>query len=105
MWCAKCQSDVAAEVSPDNQRVFCAMCGDILSTIDIAPNRVSTEKLDHRTKDARELLQRWSSGKVIDPFGPSIHVPVLTSNAPPGSRVHSAGIRRFERLDWDHGRG
>lgn len=83
MWCAKCQSDVAAEVSPDNQRVFCAMCGDILSTIDIAPNRVSTEKLDHRTKDARELLQRWSSGKVIDPFGPSIHVPVLTSNAPP----------------------
>lgn len=70
MWCGKCQSDVAAEVSPDNQRVFCTICGALLSTIDLPPTRPITERLGDRTKDARELLQRWSSGQVIDPFGP-----------------------------------
>lgn len=70
MWCGKCQSDVAAEVSPDNQRVFCTICGAVLSTIDLPPTRPATERLGDRTKDARELLQRWSSGQVIDPFGP-----------------------------------
>ncbi len=83
MWCGKCQSDVAAEVSPDNQRVFCTTCGALLSTIDVPPNRPSTEKLSDRTKDARELLQRWSSGKIIDPFGPAIRTPVLASSATP----------------------
>ena len=66
MWCGHCQSDVAAEVSPDNQRVFCAACGTLLSTIDAPSHRIATDKLGERTKDARELLQRWSSGKVID---------------------------------------
>lgn len=70
MWCGKCQSDVAAEVSADNQRVFCTICGALLSTIDLPPTRPITERLGDRTKDARELLQRWSSGQVIDPFGP-----------------------------------
>lgn len=79
MWCGKCQADVAAEVSPDNQRVFCAACGTLLSTIDAPPNRPQADKLSDRTKDARELLQRWSSGKVIDPFGPAIRTPVLAS--------------------------
>ncbi len=70
MWCGKCQSDVAAEVSPDNQRVFCTICGAVLSTIDLPPTRPATERLGDRTKDARDLLQRWSSGQVVDPFGP-----------------------------------
>ncbi|MBC7821537.1 MAG: hypothetical protein IAG10_32020 [Planctomycetaceae bacterium] len=70
MWCGKCQADVAAEVSPDNQRVFCTICGALLSTIDLPPTRPITEKLGDRTKDARELLKRWSSGQVLDPFGP-----------------------------------
>ena len=78
MWCGHCQSDVAAEVSPDNQRVFCAACGSLLSTIDAPSHRIATDnKLGERTKDARELLQRWSSGRVIDPFGP----PILSGSA------------------------
>ena len=79
MWCERCQSEVAAEVSPDNQRVFCAACGTVLSTIDAPPVRPVANKLGDRAKDARELLQRWSSGKVADPFGP----PILTSSAIP----------------------
>jgi len=70
MWCGKCQADVAAEVSSDNQRVFCTICGALLSTIDLPPVRPVTERLGDRTKDARELLQRWSSGQLVDPFGP-----------------------------------
>lgn len=77
MWCGKCQSEVAAEVSPDNHRVFCACCGVLLNTIDAPPVRPRTDKVSDRTKDARELLQRWSSGKVIDPFGPAIRAPAV----------------------------
>lgn len=80
MWCGKCQSEVAAEVSPDNQRVFCASCGALLSTIDVPPTRSGADKVGDRTKDARELLQRWSSGKVIDPFGPAIRAPAVASS-------------------------
>ncbi len=72
MWCGRCQSEVAAEVSPDNQRVFCAACGSLLSTIDAFRPASVADKLGDRTKDARELLQRWSSGMAIDPFGPSV---------------------------------
>ncbi len=70
MWCGKCQADVAAEVSSDNLRVFCTTCGALLSTIDLPPTRPVAEKLGDRTKDARELLKRWSSGQVLDPYGP-----------------------------------
>lgn len=73
MWCGKCQADVAAEVSPDNQRVFCTVCGALLTMIDAPPARPSNERpASDKTKDARDLLQRWSSGKVLDPFGPPI---------------------------------
>jgi hypothetical protein len=83
MWCGNCQSDVAAEVSPDNQRVFCTICGAVLSTIDLPPTRPVTERLGDRTKDARELLQRWSSGQVVDPFGPLPQPPrPLTESRP-----------------------
>ena len=83
MWCGQCQADVAAEVSSDNQRVFCTICGALLSTIDSPPARPSTERSD-KTKDARELLQRWSSGKVLDPFGPPMQRREFAeSNSPP----------------------
>ena len=84
MWCSRCQSEVAAEVSPDNQRVFCAVCSTLLSTIDPPPSRPLADRLGDRTKDARELLQRWSSGKSVDPFGP----PMLTNR--PSSNTESS---------------
>lgn len=83
MWCGKCQSEVAAEVSPDNQRVFCAACGTLLSTIDVPPARPAMVKSSDRTKDARELLQRWSSGNLVDPFGPPISSNRLGSKTEP----------------------
>ena len=85
MWCGKCQADVAAEVSPDNQRVFCTACGALLTMIDTPPVRPSAERPgSDKTKDARDLLQRWSSNKVLDPFGPPMKklVPAVANLSP-----------------------
>ena len=83
MWCGKCQADVAAEVSPDNQRVFCTACGALLSTIDAPPARPASDRpAADKTKDARELLQRWSTAKVLDPFGPPMQKRELAESPP-----------------------
>ena len=94
MWCGKCQADVAAEVSPDNQRVFCTTCGALLSTIDLPPTRPISEKLGDRTKDARELLKRWSSGQVLDPFGPLTKTP--TPPNPPSEPIPTINADSIE---------
>ena len=62
MWCAHCQADVAAEVAADNRRIRCASCG---SQIDSARGRSVADK----TREARELLERWSSQRVLEPAG------------------------------------
>jgi hypothetical protein len=64
MWCDKCQAEVAAEVSPDN-RIRCATCSS-----DISPAR--TLRTTSRTQEARELLERWSNQRAVDPFGPVV---------------------------------
>ena len=61
MWCANCRSDVAAEVSVDNRRIHCASCGTELTAESIAID-------DSKTRTARELLERWSSKSLRDPF-------------------------------------
>jgi len=63
MWCPNCEADVAAEVTPDNSHVLCATCGNQIGTSD------ATHKTS-KTKEARELLERWSSNSILDPFGP-----------------------------------
>jgi hypothetical protein len=85
MWCAKCQADVAAEVSSDNQRVFCTSCGTLLSTIEPPPERPADQRMD-RTRDARELLQRWSRRTWSDPFGPLPDATVSPKDKPSPSR-------------------
>ncbi|MFH1303843.1 MAG: hypothetical protein ABIK07_22520 [Planctomycetota bacterium] len=63
MWCTSCQSDVAAEVSADSKRVHCAICGNDLGT-------TAAARISDKTKEARELLARWSNREVLDPYGP-----------------------------------
>jgi hypothetical protein len=61
MWCANCQADVAAEVTADNRRILCATCGEEISS----PN--SYQSLA-KTREARELLERWSNSRMLDPL-------------------------------------
>lgn len=61
MWCPTCKADVAAEVSPDTGSVRCASCGMELA---------EAQAIRERTRDAREILERWSSRSLLDPFGP-----------------------------------
>ena len=63
MWCTSCQSDVAAEVSSDSKRVQCATCGSDLGT-------TAAARISDKTKEARELLARWSNREIMDPYGP-----------------------------------
>ena len=65
MWCPNCQADVSADVSVDNRIVYCSTCREELSTV---PEH--SEK--NSTRDARDLLLRWSNSALIDPFGPDI---------------------------------
>jgi len=67
MWCARCQADVAAEASPDSQRLHCAACGSDLSD---QLNRNEPPESGRSRKDPYELLARWSGEKILDPFGP-----------------------------------
>ena len=61
MWCASCKADVAAEVTAETGRVRCAQCGTELA---------QAHAIRERTKDAREILQRWSNKSLLDPYGP-----------------------------------
>lgn len=61
MWCASCQSDVAAQVATESGTVQCAQCGAELA---------QAHAIRERTKDAREILERWSTRSMNDPFGP-----------------------------------
>lgn len=63
MWCANCQADVAAEVSVDNQRIHCATCHTELEGM-------SRKSSGPATRNAQEILARWSNSKLLDPFGP-----------------------------------
>jgi hypothetical protein len=67
MWCPHCHDDVAAAVSSDNQRIRCATCGAELGLAQSLPS-------SSKTREARELLKRWSEETILDSSGPVPHV-------------------------------
>jgi hypothetical protein len=72
MWCEKCQADVAAEASADNQRLHCATCGTEInvraeSTPATAQSTSSGSAARSKPKDPHELLARWASEELLDP--------------------------------------
>ena len=72
MWCNVCQSDVAIEVGADHRRVTCSTCGTVLG--ETAASRESespaSETQGGRVSEARDLLDRWASDHLFDPYGP-----------------------------------
>lgn len=63
MWCANCQAEVAAEVLDNNRTVLCANCQSELGSLRGA-------SADERTRQARELLERWAQSGITDPLSP-----------------------------------
>lgn len=61
MWCHHCDSDVAAEIGPGGQRAHCATCGN-----EIAARGTPAQAT--RTREALQLLDRWSRPQLLDPF-------------------------------------
>ncbi len=83
MWCNVCQSDVAIEVGADHRRVTCSTCGTVLGETAVSreTERPSTESQTDRVTEARDLLDRWASDQLLDPFGPP-KKPVSAESAP-----------------------
>ncbi len=79
MWCASCQADVAAQVAKESGRVHCAQCNMELA---------QAHAIRERTKDAREILERWSTKSMNDPYGP------LPGTGPGKSRQQASEERR-----------
>lgn len=72
MWCDRCRTDAAAEISGSTGRAACATCGNDLGPI----RRPAT---DH----ARELLRKWSAGIDLEVIPESsVERPDLTSPMP-----------------------
>jgi len=62
MGCTKCQADVAAMVSPDNERLYCTTCNLELPRPASSPLKGpgSTTSPRKSLSDPRELLARWA---------------------------------------------
>lgn len=63
MWCDKCQADVAAMASPDNERLYCTACSSELPRPASAAGGAGPRATAPQRKslsDPRELLARWA---------------------------------------------
>ncbi len=103
MWCTKCQAEVAAEMAPDNRRLLCASCGSPVRTVPLSPT-------EDKTRQARELLERWSKTRWSEPaadpadslrlnFAPSPQM----SNEGPAARVPPGSTFRVDDPHPDRG--
>lgn len=105
MWCERCQVDVAAQASWDNQRLNCATCGTELAR---SPEPVAPATPAPR--DPHELLARWATEDATDPFGPLFSPPrdksepIDDSPCSPATepREHVAPTRRVDRPHLAH---
>jgi transcription initiation factor TFIIIB Brf1 subunit/transcription initiation factor TFIIB len=72
MWCNVCQSDVAIEVGVDHRRVTCSTCGTVLGETAVSREneQPASSTQGHRVTEARDLLDRWASNHLFDPYGP-----------------------------------
>lgn len=95
MWCAKCQADVAAIASADNQRARCSTCGTELL---VAP---AAEPNGPVARDPQELLARWAHEDASDPLH---SLPPLSAerDESPSHQQRSRGKPAQRRFDGQH---
>ena len=66
MWCAKCQAEVAAMASPDNERLYCTSCNTELNRA--AAATLPEPETPRSLRDPRELLARWAREDALKPL-------------------------------------
>lgn len=59
MWCPRCHTDVAAEISESGQSLSCTSCGSEIQ-------RFYAPSLHPNTRSARDLLERWSQSDLLE---------------------------------------
>lgn len=105
MWCIKCQADVAAMVSPDNERLYCTTCNSELprpTTASVSKGSSPTAAAPRRAmSDPRELLERWAREDALGSLDGDF--PRESTKEPAGEPVEAvADIRRRLRFDATH---
>lgn len=71
MWCNVCQCDVVTELTADNTRALCSTCGQVLSAVAAEQTPPTPQATDENPRaQARDLLDRWASSHLFDPYGP-----------------------------------
>jgi len=94
MWCQKCQAEVAAMASSDNERVYCTACGTELAR----PATGTQTEVAHETgqgrtlRDPRDLLARWAREDALE----SLDI------TPPAPREAAAQRKQTLRFDGSH---
>lgn len=83
MWCEKCQADVAAEVSGDTSEVHCATCHTVIRSGALA-------RASEKTRQARELLERWSTAPLPQPATLSSPSPDVSDSTAESYRLDPA---------------
>jgi len=87
MWCHKCQADVAAMTSPDNERLFCTSCGSELARpAGSTPSEKSSDAgSEQALRDPRELLARWEREDALESL--DVRSPVARETSAPRKAV------------------
>lgn len=95
MWCHKCQADVAAMTSSDNERLFCTACGSELArpaTGDASAETNSGPAL----RDPRELLARWAREDALESMDFAAPAPRPASRQPSQASEPRKSLLRFD---------
>jgi hypothetical protein len=85
MWCHKCQAEVAARASSDNERLFCTACDSELArpagsaTLKTGPEVVATADKESALRSPRELLARWAREDALESL--DIRTPVARESS------------------------
>ena len=90
MWCPRCHTEVAAEIAQNGQSLNCTSCGTEIQ-------RIYAPSLHPDTRSARELLERWSKGDLLEgvPGAAAEATPPLAAPATETPREATSPLREM----------
>jgi hypothetical protein len=95
MWCPKCQADVAAMTSSDNERLFCTACGNELPRPVTGDTSAATNS-GNGLRDPRELLARWAREDALESMDFAAPASLPAARQPAQTREPRTSVLRFD---------
>ena len=95
MWCQKCQAEVAAMASSDNERLFCTACGNELAR-PATGDAAGVPTPGNSLRDPRELLARWAREDALESMDFAGATPLPVARPPAQLPEPRKPILRFD---------